>query len=59
MRRPAAALVANALGGINRTKAAPGQNDRHVDMLWPLWNALDFTPAGRGRDWYPGLEYRT
>ena len=41
------------------TKAAPSQNDRHVDMLWPLWNALDFTPAGRGRDWYPGLEYRS
>ena len=41
------------------TKAAPGQNDRHVDMLWPLWNALDLTPAGRGRDWYPGLENRS
>ena len=21
---------------------------RHVDMVWPLWNLLDFTPAGRG-----------
>jgi predicted dithiol-disulfide oxidoreductase (DUF899 family) len=38
-------------------KAEPGQNDRHVDMLWPLWNALDLTPEGRGRDWYPKLEY--
>lgn len=21
---------------------------RHVDAAWPLWNLLDFTPAGRG-----------
>jgi len=26
-------------------------------MLWPLWNALDLTPEGRGK-WYPGLEHR-
>jgi predicted dithiol-disulfide oxidoreductase (DUF899 family) len=38
-------------------KAEPGQNDRHVDMLWPLWNALDLTPEGRGKDWYPKLDY--
>lgn len=30
----------------------PGQDDRHVDLLWPLWNLLDLTPAGRG-DWRP------
>ena len=36
-------------------KAEPGQNNRHVDMLWPLWNALDLTPGGRGADWYPQL----
>ena len=35
-----------------------GQNGRHVDMLWPLWNALDLTPEGRGGDWYPKLEYQ-
>lgn len=34
----------------------PGQNQRHVDMIWPLWNLLDFTPDGRG-DWYPSLNY--
>lgn len=28
---------------------------RHVDLLWPLWNALDLTPEGRGDDWYPPL----
>ena len=36
----------------------PGQNQRHVDMIWPLWNLLDFTPDGRGADWYPSLTYR-
>jgi len=35
-------------------KADPGQNDRHVDLMWPLWNVLDLTPEGRG-DWYPPL----
>jgi len=35
----------------------PGQNQRHVDMIWPLWNLLDFTPEGRGVDWYPSLGY--
>jgi predicted dithiol-disulfide oxidoreductase (DUF899 family) len=38
-------------------KAEPGQNARHVDAIWPLWNLLDFTPQGRGRDWYPKLQY--
>lgn len=35
-----------------------GQNARHVDLLWPLWNLLDLTPEGRGKDWYPKLAYR-
>jgi predicted dithiol-disulfide oxidoreductase (DUF899 family) len=26
---------------------------RHADSIWPLWNVLDLTPAGRGKDWYP------
>jgi len=38
-------------------KAEPGQNNRHVDAIWPLWNLLDFTPEGRGKDWYPKLQY--
>lgn len=37
-------------------EAEPGQNMRHVDMMWPLWNVLDVTPEGRG-DWYPQLSY--
>jgi predicted dithiol-disulfide oxidoreductase (DUF899 family) len=28
---------------------------RHIDTIWPLWNALDFLPEGRGTDWYPAL----
>jgi len=36
----------------------PGQNQRHIDMIWPLWNLLDFTPEGRGADWFPSLTYR-
>ena len=38
-------------------KVEPGQNARHVDLIWPLWNVLDFTPEGRGSDWYPKLDY--
>ena len=34
-----------------------GQDQRHIDMLWPLWNLLDLTPEGRGADWYPRLTY--
>ena len=38
-------------------KEQKGQNARHVDSIWPLWNLLDFTPEGRGSDWYPKLSY--
>ena len=38
-------------------KPEKGQNGRHVDMTWPLWNLLDLTPEGRGKDWYPKLDY--
>jgi predicted dithiol-disulfide oxidoreductase (DUF899 family) len=35
----------------------PGQDDRHVDLIWPLWNLLDLTPGGRG-DWCPSYSPR-
>ena len=35
----------------------PGMDGRHVDMIWPIWNMFDFTPEGRGADWYPRLRY--
>ena len=38
-------------------KADPGQNQRHIDMMWPLWNVLDMVREGRGADWYPSLSY--
>jgi predicted dithiol-disulfide oxidoreductase (DUF899 family) len=34
-----------------------GQDGRHVDMIWPLWNLFDVTPEGRGTNWYPRLRY--
>jgi len=36
----------------------PGQDHRHVDLIWPLWNLFDYTPEGRGEKWYPKLSYR-
>ena len=35
----------------------PGQDPRHVDMIWPLWNLLDYTPEGRGAEFRPKLSY--
>src|SRR5579883_799838 len=34
-----------------------GQDARHIDPIWPLWNVLDLTPEGRGTNWYPKHEY--
>lgn len=34
-----------------------GQEGRHVDMIWPLWNMFDYTPDGRGTNWYPKYKY--
>jgi predicted dithiol-disulfide oxidoreductase (DUF899 family) len=38
-------------------KAEKGHGHRHADMIWPLWNLLDLTPEGRGKDWYPKIAY--
>ena len=35
----------------------PGQDPRHTDSIDPQWNLFDFTPQGRGTDWYPELSY--
>jgi len=35
----------------------PGQDPRHSDSIDPQWNLFDFTPEGRGTDWYPELSY--
>jgi predicted dithiol-disulfide oxidoreductase (DUF899 family) len=44
---------ASELGGTED----PGQDARGAPDPTPLWNILDLTPAGRGSDWYPKLEY--
>ncbi|MGI9029888.1 MAG: DUF899 family protein [Ilumatobacteraceae bacterium] len=37
--------------------ADPDQDPRSAPEIAPLWNLLEFTPAGRGTDWYPSLSY--
>ena len=34
----------------------PGQRERGIDELTPVWNLFDLTPEGRG-DWYPNFDY--
>lgn len=36
-----------------------GEEPRHVDSIWPIWNVLDMTPQGRGsRSDFPRLDYQ-
>jgi predicted dithiol-disulfide oxidoreductase (DUF899 family) len=35
-----------------------GQDGRHVDLIWPVWNLFDYTPEGRGTDWGPKNSYK-
>ena len=37
--------------------ADPGFDPHLAPDPTPLWNILDLTPGGRGKDWYPSLEY--
>ena len=37
--------------------ADKGQDERHVDFIWPVWSLFDLIPEGRGWDWYPKHEY--
>ncbi len=35
-----------------------GEEPRHVDSIWPIWNVLDLTPGGRGSGPdFPALQY--
>jgi predicted dithiol-disulfide oxidoreductase (DUF899 family) len=35
-----------------------GEETRHVDSIWPIWNVLDMTPGGRGSGPnFPALHY--
>jgi predicted dithiol-disulfide oxidoreductase (DUF899 family) len=44
-------------GEMGFEQADPGQDPRGAPDLMPLWTLLDFTPDGRGVDWYPKLDY--
>lgn len=37
--------------------ADPGFDPHLAPDPTPLWNVLDWTPEGRGKDWYPKLSY--
>jgi predicted dithiol-disulfide oxidoreductase (DUF899 family) len=35
-----------------------GEDPRHVDSIWPVWNVLDLTPGGRGSEHdFPLIDY--
>jgi predicted dithiol-disulfide oxidoreductase (DUF899 family) len=44
-------------GEMSGTMADPGQDPRGAPDADPLWLMLDWTPEGRGGDWYPKLDY--
>lgn len=44
-------------GEFSGAMADPGQDPRGAPDFDPLWLMLDLTPEGRGKDWYPSLEY--
>ncbi len=44
-------------GEMNGSMADPGQDPRGAPDPDPLWLMLDWTPEGRGADWYPKLDY--
>jgi predicted dithiol-disulfide oxidoreductase (DUF899 family) len=46
-------------GEMSNEMADPGQDGRGAPDPDPLWGILDLTPEGRGKDWYPKLEYST
>lgn len=44
-------------GEMSFEMADPGQDPRGAPDLDLLWQMLDWTPEGRGTDWYPKLDY--
>jgi predicted dithiol-disulfide oxidoreductase (DUF899 family) len=43
--------------GIGMDMGDPGQDPRDYPDIGALWSILDWTPEGRGKDWYPKLSY--
>jgi predicted dithiol-disulfide oxidoreductase (DUF899 family) len=64
-QRPASNVFSRRDGKIYHTYCAelmfapadPGQNQRHVDVIWPVWNIFDYAPEGCGTDRYRKLKY--
>jgi predicted dithiol-disulfide oxidoreductase (DUF899 family) len=44
-------------GEMSMEMADPGQDPRGAPDIDPVWTIFDYTPEGRGTDWYPKLEY--
>jgi predicted dithiol-disulfide oxidoreductase (DUF899 family) len=44
-------------GEMSGAMADPAQDPRGAPDADPLWLMLDWTPEGRGADWYPKLDY--
>jgi predicted dithiol-disulfide oxidoreductase (DUF899 family) len=44
-------------GEMGFDEADPGQDPRGAPDLMPIWTILDSVPEGRGKDWYPKLDY--
>jgi predicted dithiol-disulfide oxidoreductase (DUF899 family) len=42
---------------MTQATADPGQDPRGAPDPAPLWMVLDSTPEGRGKEWYPKLDY--
>lgn len=45
-------------GEMSGSMTDPGQDPRGAPDPDPLWLMLDWTPEGRGTDWYPRLNYK-
>lgn len=45
-------------GEMSGEMADSGQDPRGAPDVDPLWTIFDLTPDGRGKNWYPKLEYR-
>jgi predicted dithiol-disulfide oxidoreductase (DUF899 family) len=41
-----------------KKSSGPDEDDRHLDLLWVLWGALDLTPEGRDPRWRPSRPAR-
>ena len=44
-------------GEMSDEMSDPGQDPRGAPDTMPIWTLLDLTREGRGKDWYPKLEY--